>query len=262
MVKKLLKYEFMSFGRILVPMAIALPSLALLSSLTLLIPSGMSTAGVEVTQALLISLFFIAIVGFCIAAYVVCIVRFHRSVFSKEGYFTLSLPVTPMQLLWAKLLAAFLTVLITFVVALVSVEIFALIHQVDVIGAVLSAIFEFSQVFNSGWIVAYALFYILVGGICGLLFIYACIAAGQLVNKNRTWLSIGCYVVISQIVSTIFSLIQAPVTASFIVNGENTNPAGYLAVIISLGLLQSLILGVGGLFFIRYILRNKVNLQA
>lgn len=262
MVKKLLKYEFMSYARVLVPMAIALPSLALLSALSLLIPSGMGTAGVDIMKTLLTMFFFIAIAGFSIAAYVICILRFHRSVFSKEGYFTLSLPVTPMQLLWAKLLAAFLTVLITFVVALVSVEIFALIHRVDVIGSALSAIFEFSQAFNSGWLVVYALFYILVACVCGLLFLYACIAAGQLVNKSRTWLSVACYVVISQVVSTIFSLIQTPVAASFIVNGENINPVGYLTVVISLGILQSLILGVGGVFFIRYILGNKVNLQA
>lgn len=261
MVKKLLKYEFMYLGRVLVPMAIAVPSLALLSSLTLLIPSGAGFGflGVEIMQSLLPVLFFLAICGFVIAAYVLCIIRFQKSTFSKEGYFTLSLPVDPMQLLWAKFLAAILTVLITFLIAFGSVELFGAIHGEELVVSFLQAIFDLVITVSSTGVLAYGIIVVIIGGMCQLLFIYACVAAGQLVNKHRGWLSLGCYVIISEVLSTVFSFISIPLSLIAVFNKDEI---AYSVLSISLQLVQYLILGVGSVFFVRYILKNKVNLQA
>lgn len=257
MVKKLLKYEFMALGRILIPMAIVCPAFALLSSLTLLIPSAW--VGTTVLQSLMISIFAILVVVFIFAAYIVCIVRFSKSLFSKEGYFTLALPVTPMQLLWTKFLSAVITILASSLIALISVAIFGAIQGVNVVGDMWSLIlYIFDSSDASLAVQLYGVGSSLVGGMCVLLFIYACIAAGQFVNKNRAGLSIGAFILVWEALSVIFSL-KYLAGASIIESGSFT---AYYVFSISMELAKSLLLGVGSVFFIRYILKNKINLLA
>lgn len=249
----------MALGRILIPMAIVCPAFALLSSLTLLIPSAW--VGTDVLQSLMTSIFAILVVVFIFAAYIVCIVRFSKSLFSKEGYFTLSLPVTPMQLLWTKFLSAVVAILVSFLIALISVEIFGAIQGINIVGDIWSLILYIFDTLDASLaslaVQLYGVGSSLVGGMCVLLFIYACIAAGQFVNKHRTGLSLVAFILVWEVLSAIFSLIESLAGISIVENGSFT---AYYVFSISMELVKSLLLGVGSVFFIRYILKNKINL--
>lgn len=266
MVRKLLKHEFIALGRIILPTAGAVVALALLSSLTSLITQNTAAETGN------IALFGLLVVSVCVIiamAYVLCIKRFHDSLFSKQGYMTLSLPVTPMQLLWTKLLASLATMLFCFLVALVAAELYGLIQGVNV--ATLAEYFlyylsamEEADIIQSG-VIAYGLVVGFVGLVSSLLFIFACASAGQLVSKNRSWLQVGVLIGVGWIYSTLWEFI------SNIALGAYYNGAGFEAAAIytgssyltlSLSLVQELILGVASVFFIRYILKNKVNLLA
>ena len=268
MVRKLLKHEFIALGRIILPTAGAVVALALLSSLTALITQNTAAETVS------IALFGLLVVSVCVIiamAYVLCIKRFHDSLFSKQGYMTLSLPVTPMQLLWTKLLSSLAAMFFCFLVALAAAELYGLIQGVNVVATVaeyflyyLSAMEEAGMAIQ-GSVIAYGLVVGFVGLVSSLLFIFACASAGQLVSKNRSWLQVGVFIGVGWIYSTLWEFI------SNIALGAYYNGAGFEAAAIytgssyltlSLSLVKELILGVASVFFIRYILKNKVNLLA
>ena len=259
MVKKLLKYEFYSIGRIILPFAIIVPAAALFSGLTFLISREIiNSTYLSLLSSLLTGLFTILIFSFVITAFVLCIVRFRNSLFSKEGYFTLSLPVTGGQLLFSKLFTYIVALVFTFAVSLLSGALFFAINGVNLF----REIADFANgVFGSDWwVVAYLLFCLLVYALGYMLFICACIAAGQLVNKHRALLSVGVYFIGSQIASIPLTLIELPLIE--VLEAAILTESGVVMGLASIAIIQPVVLGLISVFFIRWILRNKVNIQA
>ena len=260
MVAKLLKHDFIALGRIILPTGIAVLVFALLSSLSGLI----SDSSAIFLQAILTGVFGIGVSTILILSYVVCIKHFYDSVFSRQGYLTLALPVTPMQLLFSKTLVSFVAILFSCLVAAGALEIYGLVNGVEVIGTLVSDILSLlgQNQMLGGWLI-YLLVYLLVAAVCSLFFMFACIAAGQLVNKHRTALSIGVYVLGSWIFNLITGLINELLVLR-VFSSDATAAAGMGSsyAVITVYLVESLILGVASIFFLRYILKNKVNLLA
>lgn len=255
MVAKLLKHEFIALGRVLLPAAIAVIAFALLSALTAYIPtqSGM------ITSTFMLLGFVMSSCAIVVLAYVWCVKRFYDSMFSRQGYLTLALPVKPAHLIFAKVFTSVVAILFSFVAILLAWELFGLLHGVEIVG---TAVIEIVKVLDqvNAWLIVYALFVGLVTSVCSLLFMFACVAAGQLTTKNRALVSIGVYIGGGWIIGLIVNLFTLIPMLSM---NENQSIAYYWPwVVLSINLLIYLGVGIGSVFFVRYILKSRINLIA
>lgn len=141
--------------------------------------------------------------------------RFHKNLFTGEGYLTLTLPVTAGQHLWVKVLTATAMSVMSFVVCLLSV---LLITAGDVFVEVWKAIVYLLRDIPTDKILHVVLYclevlVLLVVGIFSGHFLYdTCICLGQRFRKNRVAAAIGIYFAyyyLCQILSTIFGVVVA-----------------------------------------------------
>ena len=89
---------------------------------------------------------------------------------------------------------------------------------------------------------------------------FACVAAGQLTTKNRALVSIGVYIGGGWIIGLIVNLFTLIPMLSM---NENQSIAYYWPwVVLSINLLIYLGVGIGSVFFVRYILKSRINLIA
>ena len=255
MVGKLLKHDFIALGRILLPTGIGVLVFALLSSLSTRISGG----DASLLEMLLTSVFGIGVTAIFLLSYVLCVKHFYDSLFSRQGYLTLALPVTPMQLLLSKTVVSFVAMVFSCLVAVGSLEIFGLVNGIELVGTIVSSIvslFVENQIMG-GWLI-YLLVYFPISAVCSLFFIFACVAAGQLVNKYRLLLSAGIFILGNWVWNLLTGLLNDLIVA-WLSSMEIGTAAPYLLV--TFWLLESLILGAVSVFFVCYILKNKVNLQ-
>lgn len=125
MLGKLFKHDFASIGRVTLPVLIGLTIASLIGKLFIFI----SSRKVFVESA---SLSFYKIIGslstlfqvLCVMAIFVCfnglfiyiIYRFYQSIYTDEGYLTLTLPVKSTQIVFSKLVTAIIWRIITYIV--------------------------------------------------------------------------------------------------------------------------------------------------
>lgn len=106
MLRKLMKHEFRATGRIMLPLFLIL--------LVTAFGANLSTRGLLSTQyrvldvlgGLLITAFFVAIVGVCVMSFVLMVQRFYKNLLQDEGYVMMTLPVSVHQQVWSKLIVS------------------------------------------------------------------------------------------------------------------------------------------------------------
>ena len=120
MLKKLLKYDFLSLKRFLIPLYLLTPVLALFAGMLSWITNR--TDNVVVTLGLN-SIYLFSIVALILSVAllpVLLVVYYYRGLYSDTGYLTLLLPVKRRQLILSKLLCAFLSITAYIIVAFFS----------------------------------------------------------------------------------------------------------------------------------------------
>ena len=256
MVGKLLKHELWALFRILFCVAIAVVGFAVLSRILFAVRLTASSAGensmlFEIAQIVSLLFYMFAIVSFVFVAFGLGVHRFYRTMFTGEGYMTFSIPATPMQIVWAKLIAAILGILFAYVVSFASLCIFAIGWQADVMEGIASF---FQNVFTTlGDDIRAAPLPSL------LLLSYALLSVGQLFTSHR---KLMCFVLALAFIfglSFLETLLVDPVVYTLL-RAVPAAVAEHLAV--WLDILGALLTDVICIFVVRYILRNKVNLVA
>ncbi len=118
MVGKLLKHELIALFRVLGFIAVAVFGFAVLGRIVIAINSE------TVFGFLLILFYLFAIMTLIVAAFVLGISQFYKSLFTGSGYMTLSLPATADQIIWAKLLSSVIAMFFASAVSLLSATVF------------------------------------------------------------------------------------------------------------------------------------------
>ena len=235
MLKKLIKHEFKALGRYFLPMFALI--ILLTPIFSLLMRFGFredSLTATGIMAGFSLGTFILMLVAMYVAVYIFIILRFYRTTATSEAYLTFTLPATPSQILWSKLLVAAIYQTLTFIIAVVSI--FATIL---IAGAISPAQFgkfcnEFSSVMSNYPELADALqislLLFIVAFIIGLfvstLQFYCSIMLGQLFNNHRVLISIGMYIgiyVVMQIVSLIITL---PLTLQNMMNTASMTTTG------------------------------------
>ena len=180
--------------------------------------------------------------------------RFKGSVYDRQGYLTLTLPVSEHHIITAKLVGAFIwsilssTVLVLSAFIIVTITVPEWISNSELIPLVGTFLPQLSLMGVS----------FLLNTISGILCIYLAISIGQLFNEYRTALSIVAYIGIQIVIGFIELFFNT--SANFYVNSlAGFNDNFYMGA--GTGIFEELIFIAIFYLGTYYILKNKVNLQ-
>ena len=180
--------------------------------------------------------------------------RFKGSVYDRQGYLTLTLPVSEHHIITAKLIGAFIWSLISTAVLLLCIYIILLSTNSDAVQ--LSTLLSFVAEHFTGFGLTVLSF--LLNTISGILCIYLAISIGQLFNEYRTALAIVAYIGIQIVVGFIELFYRSNPGFYF---PSTTGGADQFQMGIIMTILEEVILIAIYYLGTYHILKNKVNLQ-
>ena len=202
---KLIRFEFRSTGRIMLGLYLALIILSLINRVTS--EFGMMNT-YELTLTSLSSVILMALYVICAGAMllftiVMVVIRFWRNLLENQGYLMHTLPVRTRDHIISKMLVAFVWLIVSFLVFLISIWILTW-HNVDLtyIGhQFVSFLGEMFAVKGSVLFFILGLVIVIVSIFAELLKLYASMAIGQTFREHRILGSIGVYLIINIIES-------------------------------------------------------------
>lgn len=273
MVSKLIKYDFRSYFRLLFPVQLIILGFALINRIIQFFEPPLDSVGGASTvySGFFISslvLYFIAIIVCVVMTVIVGIVRFYQGMYTNEGYLNHTLPVTPVQHIFAKLLTSFIFCLGGFFAIFLS---FMVITIGDVNIEVFKAFFylagKFFARFGANG-VFYVLEFILL--LCSVVFfvfikLYCCISVGQLVNRKKILLAFGVFFgiyVVKQIIGTIFAIFVSLNLELFDRLGEwiGIHPELFVHIFFIIMILYHALFGMIYFLITKHIMSKKLNL--
>jgi len=269
MVKKLYKHEILAWLRVLTVIYSIILAVAALHRIIQCFENDSVSYSIIIGSATF--MYVIALLS-CIAAPVVFgVVRFHKNLFSGEGYLTLTLPVTTSAHLLVKVTTAVMFSIASVLVCLLSVLI---ITAGDVFGEVCKAIsYLWSMIPTkaSGHVAGYCieiLFLLLIQTFTQYLLYDTCICTGQLFRKNRILAAVGVYFgiyVISQILGTIssvfFVVLEPTGFLEQIMRFMQKHPYGVFHIALCGSAVLSAVMGLLYYLICHHILNKKLNLE-
>ena len=199
---KLLKYEFKSLGKWYLSLYAIVGVLSLILGFWIqtLIHRAQNNAFYDSqtnTEGILFGItiftFAIVITGLLFSTFFLVVSRFYNNIYSRQGYLTMTLPVTGHQILLSKLLAAFIWYILAGLVLLISATIiFSIAVPSEGIKYFLE---EYGAVFHTSdfRVLIQFLFNALVQMISGILLTYLSISLGQLFKDHRILMAILFY---------------------------------------------------------------------
>lgn len=275
MLRKLMKYEIKSCGRIFFPFYIVVLVFSIIASVFINLDSY------EHDFSILYLLGAVAIFVLFVAAIVLTIViiiqRFNKSLLEDEGYLMFTIPVSEKKLVLSKLLTALLFIVLTIIVAIISISMVSLvsIYKVSAIVNAGNILDQISNGFNNylGGIIYYA-----VSGLVGyavfILTIYLALTIAHLpsLSKHKVLSTLGALIVISIIENTIAGALELLMSNPKLEMIAETDILGYsfneiFNLVFSIGnyeiimLLINLAIVVALFFATTILLEKKLNLE-
>lgn len=260
MFKKLLKYEFQSVGKWYLGIyagALVLSAILgfWLQALTIRTQAG--TTEPSGAEMVLFATSFMTI-GILIAAlglstFFMVINRFRKNVYGRQGYLTMTLPVSSHHIILSKLLASLVWYFLAGVNIVLSIGI---ILAVLMLGSGEFVIPELQTLIQElDWSVVFAhLFYSLIESTMGILLIYFSISVGQLFKDHRLLFAILTYIGISIVVGVFGALIYTNNLENLYNSALPLYPSPILALL-------NIILAFAYYFGTHFIMTKKLNLQ-
>ena len=177
-----------------------------------------------------------------ISTLILIIRRFKGSVYDRQGYLTLTLPVSEHQIILAKLLGAFIWSLASSLVFILSIYIILVLTGANFLD-IFSLEYLFKFYMDSFWL---SVISFILSTVAGILCIYLAISIGQLFNEYRTALAVLAYIVIQTILGFVGLNLRIDIDYNWMISFE---------------IVKDLILSAAFYLGTYYILKNKVNLQ-
>ena len=182
------------------------------------------------------------IITLSISTLILIIRRFKGSVYDRQGYLTLTLPVSEHQIILSKLLGAFIWSLASSLVFILSIYIILVLTGANFLD-IFSLEYLFKFYMDSFWL---SIISFILSTVASILCIYLAISIGQLFNEYRTALAVLAYIVIQTILGFVGLNLRIDIDYNWMISFE---------------IVKDLILSVAFYLGTYYILKNKVNLQ-
>lgn len=267
---KLLKYEFKAPGKWYLSLYAIAGLLSLILGLwvrTLVYRDqhnlSFSQNGISNTEGfglvVIILAFAVLIVALMFSTFFLIASRFYNNVYGRQGYLTMTLPVTGHQIIMSKLVAAviwnFLATLMVFV-GLVIIAAFALSGNPDAWEGFIDGIFEGLPNFAHINFLEIIIFFIsmFISTLLSVLVGYFAISLGQLFRDHRILIAIAFFIGLQFVVGIIQSFTSFATIYTFT---ETTFSFDANPVLI----LINILLAIGCYFGTYYIMTKKLNLQ-
>jgi len=295
MLGKLIKHDFKSLSRVLIPTNLAVLAATIIMTIGIAfnvkdgINAAIQTGGLGFLRAITILISVIMGIAIFAALFLVAFIifqRFYKSFMSDEGYLTFTLPVSTSQLLFSKLITAMLWTIISSVVIFICVNILILFgtESHGIINT--EAYSEFSKMIHEAfatfggrliWPMIEFVLFMLVGTACSILHVYLALIIGGVVSqKHKILAGIGFYFVINIAVSIISTIAQYIIGDSMVrtMNSFDGKVWGPNDAVEAFNFIISaaqpyywfyffFTLAITATFFLlsRYFLKNKLNLE-
>lgn len=260
MLSKLLKYEIKATARTFLPLYAALLVFAAINQLI----NSLSSDHWGAPEVISMTAYIIILVGMCVMTYIVMIQRFYKNLLSDEGYLMFTLPTKPWMHITGKLLASMLWMVLSGIVAFISIIIIAL----DKIpfGGIFKGLAEaFGELYDhlGGSFYLFTLEFI-IGAVLSLassiLIIYAAIAIGHLFNRHRILASFGAFLVLNTITQILFTSLGTIVIKIYEASAADPSETGvHFLIWLFITLLG--IFTAGYFFTTNIILSKRLNLE-
>ena len=182
------------------------------------------------------------IITLSISTLILIIRRFKGSVYDRQGYLTLTLPVSEHQIILSKLLGAFIWSLASSLVFILSIYIILVLTGANFLD-IFSLEYLFKFYMDSFWL---SVISFILSTVASILCIYLSISIGQLFNEYRTALAVLAYIVIQTVLGFVGLNLRIDIDYNWMISFE---------------IVKDLILSAAFYLGTYYILKNKVNLQ-
>ena len=273
MVRKLIRYDFQSYFRLLFPVQLIILGIALLNRIIQLFepPSGAADIVASTYQAGFVAtlvLYIVSIIVCFVMTVIVGIIRFYQGMYTNEGYLMHTLPVTPTQHIFAKLLTSVIFFLGSILATFLS---FMIITAGQVNVEVFKAFFYLMNRYiqSAGFDgVLYVLEILLL--LCVSLFhifikFYFCLSVGQLAKRKKILLAFGVFFgiyAVKQILGTALIVISMFSQNLIFVISDWLSDSGELAMHILIWISIVIYSAAALVYFFatRHIMSKKLNL--
>lgn len=226
MLTKLLKYDFKSLFKSLLPIYLIAVLVALLTRLFNMAADSISV--LQYPSAIISGLTILLIIGIPFATFIFSIVKYYNNMVKDEGYLTHTLPVKKGSLVISKLITATSAIIISLLVS-ISITFLAFDISSDLLAMIGELIIKAND--YDMLLIPIITLTILVSYISNLLLIYASISLGQMHNGNKGVYSVVFGIVLynaSQLVSTVLMFVPAIFIDGYIENFEKEIPPKHL----------------------------------
>ncbi|HWQ42674.1 MAG TPA: hypothetical protein VN456_11665 [Desulfosporosinus sp.] len=267
MLSKLLKYELKATGRVFLPLFLALLIFAGITR----VMSAFSPERWNTPANIIMAIYIIIMVGMFIMTFIMMIQRFNKNLLSDEGYLMLTLPAKPWNHIVSKLLVSMLWMVVSGIVALISILIIAL-EKGDLTKFIVGLGSFYHQAFEQLGASIYLLsFEIIIGILVSLasviLIVYASIAMGHLFNQHKMLASFGAFIVLSTLSKFLFTLISLTPWISNLSNINISSANDFIGVqaviqlVIAYGIIFTGLLCAAYFAITNFILSKRMNLE-
>lgn len=262
MLAKLLKYEIPAMGRKLLPLYLAWLASSILFGLSL--GSMRGSVFFEIVTPVIYGIVTTAVFVMFI---ILIIQRYNSSLLGDEAYFNLTLPVTASEHIANKAVSAVVWTVITGLAALASVLI------IGITSGGMSDFFstqtwrdfinELSKVRGSAVLVCAEILIVSVfSTVKSILAVYAAITIGHQAGQRTTLASIGAYIVLAVVESSVGSTLirLGIITDTHIGLSEMISNISFFHFVMLLGLIVTLALSACYFFICKYLMEKRLNL--
>jgi len=258
MLSKLLKYEFKSTARILLPMYIAVIIYSALCRGLYMLSEKLRV--LEYFIVFMYFLYFVLVVAVVVVTFVLVIQRFYKNLMGDEGYLMFTLPVEPRNHIITKSLTAFIWTIVSVIVAFISIVV--LFFSPEVIDGIKEILAQIPAEFVPT--VIYTIVLLIFNLLSGIFMIYTAMSIGQLVSGHKLLGSavayFGLYVVNQIVMASILGVFGYANRTSLFVESITITSSMLLPLIILITVVYAVF--ICAYFFVtNYIFKNKLNLE-
>ena len=251
----LVRYEFKNVNKWYLALYVAVLALSALIGIQTQTYNNLPAKESQLSMLLFLATVFSGLmITLGISTIFLIIKRFKGSVYDRQGYLTLTLPVSEHYIISAKLVGAFIWSIVSTTVLAISAFIVLTLTAPDWFAT--SDLIPFIETHLPQLSLMGVSF--LLNTISGILCIYLAISIGQLFNEYRTALAVAAYIGIQIVIG--FIEVSFNTSTNFYINSlAGFNDNFYMGA--SIGIVEELIFIAIFYLGTYYILRNKVNLQ-
>lgn len=271
MLGKLFKTEFKASGRLYLPIFIGLLFCAVVERIMIEIQEAVDGSTVlNILFTVITIIFVLIIISVCVSGQFISIYRFHKSVFTDEGYLTNTLPVKSSSIIISKLLVGVLYTIFSYIVLFISAFIMVagdlLTNIIEAIKIDLGiantqvGLLEYIFIALSDIPLTVLIFgaLLIVSLFFNIIMFYAAFAIGNMANNKKVLLSVIIYIGLANVLSFASSGIVILIEA---ILSDSLSTITTVNITLAIVLVALVIICLIGYFVTNKIMKNKLNLE-